>query len=195
MSNLLITDEQHDVLISLKEVMHQLRNVNQNVFAWKWAIIALASTLNGALTCLLTGSAGIGALEQNNARKTLSALQQGSELRFPNPYLANPLELLERAVNLSDRIERAGSVLDLSISQKESFEKLFNFRNQFIHFKPQGWVIDMRGMSQIFLSNMEIVEYIVEDNWSFRHMSETHQTELKAFVKSIKQTLNQFVSV
>ena len=171
-------DEQSDVLISLREVLHQLGQVADNINCWKWAVIAMASALNGALTCNLTGTMQIGALKEETAKKTILALQHGSTVALPRPWLASPLDLLKRAAG-TKRLERAGPPLVLENHQVTRFKKLFYFRDEFLHFKPVSWSIEVSGMPIIFKGMIQIIHQIIEDGWSFRHMDDSLVNELR----------------
>ncbi len=190
MPKYLRTDEQHDVLVSLKEVRNQIVRTDQDIDCWKWALIALASAVNGALTCNLSGTMQVGALCQKNAKRTITALQMDSSEELPEPRLANPHELLRRAKG-EGRIEQAGPLIYATASQEKSFLRLFEFRNQFIHFHPTSWSIEITGMPSIFLDVMQIIEGTIDDGWSFRHLDETLGAELRTLFAEIVKELKQ----
>jgi hypothetical protein len=190
MSQYLQTDEQHDVLVSLREVRNQILRTDQDINFWKWALIALASAVNGALTCNLSGTMQVGALCKRNAKRTIAALQIDSSEKLPEPRLANPHELLRRAKG-HGRIERAGPLIYVTASQEKSFLRLFEFRNQFIHFHPTSWSIEMTGMPSTFLDVMQIIEGAIDDGWSFRHLDETLGEELRTLFAEIVKELKQ----
>ena len=52
--------------------------------------------------------------------------------------------------------------LQLSAAQVSQLSKLNDhFRNEFIHFKPQGWYIERALLPQIILTTVEIVEMLM----------------------------------
>lgn len=177
----LSTDEQHDVLVSLREVLHQVERVaGGNIHCWKWAVIALASAVNGALTCNLSGTMQVGALSKEDAEKTIAALQKDVETEIPpKPRLAPPDVLLKRARHEDKRIERAGPMLTIGSHQKRSFDRLFAFRNSFLHFEPLGWSIETSGMPYIFENVLQIIAQTVQDGWSFRHLDDHERADLE----------------
>lgn len=188
MSRYLRTDEQYDVLVSLKEVRFQILRTDQDIDCWKWALIALASAVNGALTCNLSGTAQVGALDKKTAKKMIAALQNDSGEQAPEPRLAGPHELLQRAKG-SGRIEGAGPHISVPKPQENSFRRIFKFRNQFIHFSPTGWSIELIGMPSIFLDVMQIIGATIDDGWSFRHLNETHYAELQMLYSEVVNEL------
>ncbi len=174
MEQYLETDEQHDVMLSLAEVLHQVERVAAgDIHCWKWAVIALASAVNGALVCNLSGNMLVGALQKGHAYQTILAVQKDSAIKRPEkPLIAPPKELLERAVSADKRIESAGAILTIDDAQKKAFNTLFDFRNSFIHFGPHGWTIETSGMSAIFEKVLKIVNQVIDDGWAFRHLND-----------------------
>ncbi len=63
------TDEQQDVLACLEHCAKCLAETECSDGAWEWVILSLHSTLQGAMVCHLSGTAQVGALTSNCARK------------------------------------------------------------------------------------------------------------------------------
>lgn len=187
----LTTDEQHDVLVSLREVRLQLERIAAgDVHCWKWAIIALASATNGSLTCNLSGTMQVGALNDDDAVAIVASLQHGSLTPRPaKPQLAKPDVLLKRARRADKRIESAGPLLTISPDQKRSFTRLFEFRNGFLHFEPLGWSIETSGMPAIFEDVLQVVRQTVEDGWSFRHLDDHDRASLAEVMHDLSRQL------
>ncbi len=174
------TNEQYDVAVSLNEVLRQLDRVaSGDVYAWKWAVIALSCAANGALICILSGTMNIGALGDDDVATTIEALQHDSIVQFPKyAKLAPPHTLLKRARRADLRKEQAGSILKLNSSQTREFKKLVRLRNEFIHFAPMGWAIETSGMTSMVERVLTIIEQVIKDDWSFRHQSDDLRTHL-----------------
>ncbi len=187
--NYLSTDEAHDVLISLSEVLHQMERVAQgDIHCWKWAVIAMASAVNGAMTCHLSGSMQAGALTEVDARATIDALQNDKHDKLPQrPKLANPHELLKRVRREDKRLERAGCVLTLNVEQKRAFKRLFELRNDFSHFEPKGWSIEVSGMPSIMLESLKIIEQIYSAGWAFRHLDDCDDADFARLMGAMKK--------
>jgi hypothetical protein len=174
------TDEQHDVLVSLIEVEHQLRRVaDGNIHCWKWAIIALASAVNGALTCNLSGFMQVGALCEQDAEQMIASSQMDAKAERPkDPCLAKPGMLLKRARRTDKRLEPAGPILNIDSNQARAFRRLFHLRNAFLHFKPLGWSIETSGMVSIFQEMLSIIDQTITGGWSFRHLGNHDRKQL-----------------
>ncbi|WP_209833102.1 hypothetical protein [Ruegeria sp. HKCCE3926] len=191
--NYFYTDEAHDVLISLSEVVHQMERVAQgDKHCWKWVVIAMASAINGALTCHLSGNIQVGALTKIDARATIDALQDHNHDELPKkPKLANPRELFVRARREDKRLEPAGCILTLSSVQKRAFDKLFELRNSFSHFEPRGWGIEVSGMPSIMLNLLNIIEQIYDDCWAFRHLSDNDYEDFNRLLGALNKQLTK----
>jgi hypothetical protein len=189
----LTTDEQDDVLVSLSEVLHQLERIaSGDIHCWKWAIIATASAVSGALTCNLSGSMQVGGMQQEDAKMMIAALQKDAASEMPKrPRLASPNDLLKRARRYDKRIERAGPVLEISHQQKKSFKTLFDLRNCFLHFEPLGWSIEISGVPSILHDVLQIVGQTSEDGWSFRHLSDERRADLEIVLQELFHRLDE----
>ena len=188
MTEYLETDEQNDVLTSLREVSHQLDRIKLDAGNWKWAVIALSSAVNGAMTCNLTGTMQIGALEKNKVEKTVSALQSKSTQNLPIQHLAKPLELLNRIQN-KDRFEQAGPPIEITSAQENSVATILFLRNQFMHFSPSSWLIEVNGLPNTFVHIISLIDIIRNDGWSFRHLGAANAKELDGLIQKIANQL------
>ncbi|MBB5720729.1 hypothetical protein FHS72_000333 [Loktanella ponticola] len=172
-------NETEDVFISLEEVARQIVRTNENFDAWKWGTIALISATSSALVANLSGTTNVGALEKQNAKDALAALQHDSQHVMTDPFLADPLGMLKLAQRPKEnRKERAGSPIQVDDEWVGSFKTLVRFRNGFMHFKPMSWSIEVSDFPTHFLNVLGIVEATFGDGWSYRHMKPRRYEEL-----------------
>lgn len=190
MTNYFTTTEQQDVLISLREVLAQLTRTEEDIHCWKWAVIALACAVNGALTCNLSGTMKVGALRRENCKKTIAGLQRDSETNIPDPWLAAPDELLCRSQE-ETRTESSGQRIIIDKGQQESFRLLFKFRDQFVHFKPCRWIVNETSFPLVFADVLAIIRQTAEDDWSFRRLAEPEKIELDRLLEATTIKLQQ----
>jgi hypothetical protein len=190
----LTTSEYEDVLVSLQETEHQMERIREsNIQGWKWATIALANASCGALVCNLSGSMQIGALTRCHAEKMIAALEANSSLQPPKSVkLASPRDLLKRARRIDQRLETAGPPLQLNSNQIQCFYRLMHLRNQFSHFEPMGWTIQVSMFLPIYWGVLEIVEQIVDDGWSLRHLATEKTTDVQNVIKNLRGLLREF---
>jgi len=209
-------DERTDVLASLSVCLRCVGSVKTEPRVWKWAILTLHNALQGAMVCHLSGTAQIGALSDNSAdawlawherdrRGETKRISVGTdELGIPKTKFATkddrpPAEKLADAETLFKRLYNeqkrrelgAGKVLDIKVTQRRSFRHLHDLRNDFSHFTPKGWSIELTGLPVIFLDALDVIEEISEDPWSFRHMEPQEHVQLKNLINQLRTELGQ----
>jgi hypothetical protein len=173
--NWMNTDEAEDVAGSIRHVIRTAQFVKDDPQAWKWIALGLHSALQGALVCHLTTTAGpIGAISKKNASEWLAYFEDSHEnpdKEVPGTYLMNLPELVKaaRKPNSSGN----GSNFDgLRISDRElkwlcGFHE--NIRNQFVHFAPTGWELEVSGIPRLAALIARVIEDISQHGWAFRH--------------------------
>lgn len=187
MQKWLITSEYEDVVVSLQETEHQLGRIREgHSQGWKWATIALANACCGALVCNLSGSMQIGALTRCHAEKMIAAFEANSNLPAPKSVkLADPRELFKRARRMDRRLEVAGPPLKLNSKKIQSFYRLIHLRNQFSHFEPMGWTVQVAVFPPVYFDVLEIIKQIVGDDWSLRHLASERMAELQNTIENV----------
>lgn len=208
-------DERLDVLISLSACLKAVNAAAIEPGQWKWAVLSLHSALNGAMVCHLSGTAQLGALSAKSisaslewhdrdrrgeiewidlGRDEMGILQQRLAKKGDNPpreHLADSKELFQRLYKANKRCEGgAGTILDISNSQKDSFRRLHNLRNEFAHFTPKGWSIEISGLPRIFGDTLDVIEKIYADPWAFRHIEEEEKAQLLDLTDKLRISLD-----
>jgi len=207
-------DERTDVLASLSVCLNCVNSVKSDPHVWKWAILALHNALQGAMVCHVSGTAQLGALSDKSADASLAWHEQDrrgeierisigtSELGIPETRFATkedqpPKEKLADADTLFRRLynERkrrelgAGKVLDIEETQRNSFRRLHALRNDFSHFTPKGWSIELTGLPVIFLDTIDVIENISEDTWAFRHFDAQEHVQFEFLMNQLRTEL------
>jgi hypothetical protein len=110
----------------------------------------------------------------------------------PDEILADAKELFKRLYNKSMRLEGgAGAVLTNPDTHRASFIRLHRLRNDFVHFTPKGWSIEVSGMPQMFLHIIDVLDQIVEDPWPFRHCDDEEEARLRGLLDLLKTELKK----
>jgi hypothetical protein len=191
-------DEQTDVLVSLSGCLHSLTEAHREPAFWKHVIVNLHNALQGAMVCQLSGTAQLGALDKKSLEKTLEWLRLGRiEPRdncVPHARLADARTLFARIHKKSERKEDAGRVLSISKEQISSFERLHSFRNDFAHFTPKGWSIELGGLPNICLDTLAVIQMIADDGWAFRHLEDGRRADLDQELSALEALLKQFAN-
>jgi hypothetical protein len=211
----LLIDEASDVAASLRHIVVCLDLIPADSFAWKWAIISMHNALQGAMTCHLAGTANLGCLSTKSAcawlewrdrdlrceinwietpaddfgiagRRAASKKDQA-----PRQFMAKPQDLFDRLDGRQSRIEGdCGALLSITDDQRRSFLILNDLRNQFSHFTPTGWSIEVSGLRGIFDDMLSIIRAIVADPWGFRHMDQSDKDGIEQVIDKLQCDLS-----
>lgn len=188
------TDEQLDVLISVREALHQVQRSANDPTCWKWAIIALVSATNGALVCNLSGTTHVGALKKSDRAKMIQAIDAslqscGLSPGLPDVRLETPMKLLDMAANRHRFDAGAGPLIPISHDQRGAFAWLLELRNTFMHFQPQGWSLYISDLPGAFIQVLRVVKRAALDGHSFRHLSDEEREELLGNCAALERML------
>ena len=169
------TDEAEDVAGSVRHAIRCLELVETDPQAWKWFVIAVHSALQGACVChLVTTATPVGVVNDRQASNWLNFIQlksAGASIPTPKTHLLPFNELLSRIrASRSDGNRSIESGILISDSEYE-WLKRFNdgIRNQFAHFEPMAWSVEVSGLPEIGTLVSRIVIDILAAGWAFRH--------------------------
>ncbi|MGH7890330.1 MAG: hypothetical protein ACRENF_07235, partial [Thermodesulfobacteriota bacterium] len=148
-------DEKSNAIDYLDRAFQFIQQLEQDVLVWKWVIIALHGALYGFAICACAGSnpdyvAPIIKKGKNKGKRHLISLDSALELcqNFTSYVFSKPLQL--------------------SDTQKESIRWLKDeFRNEFEHFSPKGWSIELHGMPQIIIDVLDLIRYLALETRNF----------------------------
>ena len=79
--------------LSLEMVSETLAKVLDNIYYWKWALIALENALQGYMVLALKGTSSINVLKEKCAQKFEAAWERGDEVlpKRETRYISEPL--------------------------------------------------------------------------------------------------------
>jgi hypothetical protein len=152
------TDEQVEATASLETAGESAARVANDVYQWRWVVLALHNALQGFMVIALRGSDGLAVLPDRVAAEWLRAYHA----KQPPPQ-----EKLDSFLRLYAKIKgprirqfihsvpfRPGNSHDWSV------KKLNALRNQFIHFLPLSWSLEVSGLPRIALDCVDLVEFL-----------------------------------
>ncbi|MGH7799325.1 MAG: hypothetical protein ACREOW_01680 [Thermodesulfobacteriota bacterium] len=165
--------EKTNALDYLEKAYDFIRQTETSVFAWKWVILALHSALYGFAICACAGS-------------------NPDSVRTKKGYLIDFDKALELCQNPSwMRMFIHSKHLRLSSSQGESIRYLRKeFRNNFEHFSPKGWSIELHGMPRIVMDVLDVICFLTLDTGNF-NLTMTQKKKVKSIVSQSKRILRQ----
>ena len=157
------TDEFEEVFQGLNFIADILPLVREHPHYWKWIIISAHSALQGACVCMLTETAGTGALRKDATTKLLARLDEdaGSTNEWPDERLADLSELLARLpVDLKIKIKELATPFPFDVVG--DIRRLHDMRNEFSHFTPKSWSIELAGLPRILEHTIGLIEEIAK---------------------------------
>lgn len=180
-------DQREDVISSLELLAMSVSRIDRRPSDWKWCIIAAHSALQGALVCVLSGTAEIGALRSDLQSAWLEWFDDRKG-KAPDTKLADFKTLLKWARN-SGRMAHAdeGPPLKVSATQIRDLHKLHYFRNQFAHYAPMLWAIEKAGLPRIVLTASEMAEHLMLNYFRVRmHLSGNQIRRIKQAARTVR---------
>jgi hypothetical protein len=180
------TDEAEDVAGSLRHALRCVNYVADDPQAWKWAALALHSALQGACVCHLTTSfAPVGAVTPRNAVEWIAYAEQSRTDPDAKPprtqlmALPDLLKAVRKPNSVGDRSYDAGiAISDPELAWLKRFHD--SVRNQFVHFEPMGWSLEVSGIPEIGVLVARIIGEILAISYGFRHQDRAWREALAA---------------
>ena len=175
-------DEQENAIDNLEMVHHFLTGI-ESERKWKWAIIALHQALYGFLISALRGTDGRLLLKPPSRKKPQER------------QLIGIWEALKRMKDPDSFIWVNAKPLETDSEDDFAIDRLINgFRNEFEHFKPKQWSIEVSGMPKILLTVLGVIEYIALQSNTVIYRSDREEEIVTETISSIKLALHNKAS-
>ena len=144
----LVIDNINSAIDDLEKVLFYYQKDDE--FRWKWIALSLYSVLYGFAVHLVTGTN-----YENVLRK------DGELICFK--------DAIKRSQN-PDKMKRFifSKPLSLTNDEKETINLLhLTFRNNFVHFVPKTWIIDLSGINETVDNAINVIDKMVNDTGNF----------------------------
>jgi hypothetical protein len=165
-------DEFEDVLASVELVALLAPFVREDPQYWKWIIVGAHSALQGAMVCAYVDSSGTSILKKQKKCRG----KKPKRPKTPHEELADFEDLLKRCVRGSHTCEP----LVLTNRQRRDIGRLHReFRNNFIHFMPQGWSIEKAVLPRIIAATLDAAEALMRRDYVTRLLDVDRQQRLQ----------------
>jgi hypothetical protein len=175
-------DAIEDVLSSLDLLALVAGLVRKQPSYWKWMIVAAHGGLQGAMVCALNDTSGVSVLDNKSARKTLK-WYDARKGTMPQGRLADFKSLLARC---QDKSRMEDEPLVLTKEQLKDLRRLHEeFRNNFSHFTPMSWSIEIAGLPRIVGTAVDCIEYLMGCTQALIKLTGNRKRRLS---KNIKET-------
>jgi hypothetical protein len=188
------TDEAEDVAASLRHVLACRQLTSSDPHAWKWVVLALHSALQGACVChLVTTASPVGAVTEKNAGEWLrfiEASRTDPDAKRPRTSLLPLSDLLKRIrkpYSAGDRSNTDGiPISDAELNWLLRFHN--DLRNQFVHFEPMGWSLEVSGIPDLARLIARILGDILNLGWAFRHQNDEWREDVRTSLHALSSS-------
>lgn len=179
-----------DSLLRAEENIDQVEN---NAFYWKWVIICLQNSL---YTFALTVAAG-------SDWANVAIIPKKIFKKYDNDYhkVRENIDFSEiKCVDFLSAVKKCNGLqyftysnpLELTNSQKNSIVWLHDhFRNNFEHFKPNNWRIELEGFPNICVDTLEVIKFLAIDGKHITYGTKSKKIKTK---KSINRSIKKLKS-
>jgi len=178
MSKVIILSGEKNALDCLEQAYHYIRQTETNVIAWKWVVLTLHGALYGFAICACKGT---------NPGNVTFKTKKGVE------KLISFDEVLERCQDPNwMNMTVMSKPLQLSEQQKESIRKLkHSLRNNFEHYRPGIWSIEIYGMPKIAIDVLEVIRFLALDTGNYIYLTQAQKKRVKSIVFQSKRILKR----
>jgi hypothetical protein len=174
-------DEYEDVLASTELLAIVAPNLRKQPSNWKWMILAAHNGLQGALVCAIQDTSGTSILDKKSATKVLNYLET-PEGDMPQQRLADFTTLFRKY--------RKKYPCNGTIQQLKQIRRLHQeFRNNFAHFVPAGWSIEVAMLPQIVESALDLIEAAMQQEQVVMHLSGNRKRRLQRNLAATRAAL------
>ena len=94
------------------------------------------------------------------------------------------LKLIRRKGSAGDNSQ--GSEIRLKDSTFQWWKRIHDrTRNQFVHFAPMSWSLELSGIPELIVETVRIIREIDEKGWAFRHMVPEWRHDLRTLLSRL----------
>lgn len=173
-------DEVENAIDYLEMVAHFLTSITDEI-KWKWAVIAIHQALYGFAVCAT----------------------KGTDSRFS---LRDPTNRESRLIGIWTALERTKSEewmpwshsvpLTTSDEEEHAIKKIVKeFRNEFEHFRPKAWAIEVSGMPELLKHVLRVIRHLALESNTVTYVDDGLEQRVKTAFAEIENLLGQEASV
>jgi hypothetical protein len=191
------TDEIEEFIGGLEHSANLSVSIGNDVMNWKWLILALHNTLQGACTCALRGNdtAGVSMLTKKSAEAVWHWLDVESRRDASAPM---PPEMLAPLLDLYGRVRKSRWLpephrLPAHQQMNKDVKKLNYLRNKFSHFLTQGFSLEVSGMPRIVRHCCDAIEHLAVKQPTFwHHLNESQTARIKSALGTLRTGMDSW---
>lgn len=150
-----------------------------DIIAWKWVVLSLHTALYGFAICASKGTNpdNVTFVTTKKGKRKLLGFDDAL-VRCQDPDVMG-MTILSRHLQLSSH-------------QKESIEMLKKvLRNNFEHYMPMRWSIEIHGMPKIAIDVLDVIRFLALNTGNCVHLNQSQKKRVKTIVFQSKRILKK----
>lgn len=155
------TDEEVDAAEAMSVAARFAEEVELDLHKWRWLIIALHGAAQGVMVMSLRHGNGLLSLTDKSAAAWMKAYE--ADTKLPPVKLDNYLNLYAKVKDIELGCLGGNQRFIPFETEDEDIERLNFIRNDFIHFTPKGWSLQIDGLPRIALATARLIGFIAAD--------------------------------
>lgn len=182
------TDELNEAILALDILSEHLVKVVDDTYYWKWSIISIHNSLQGFMVCALRGHNGVNVLNNHSFEEWIKRHENGNG-NYVVDTLDDFLNLYKKIK--SDKMLMFGNSNKFSPEKHQdlSIEKIDKLRNEFIHFTPNGWSLEVSEVPQIIEDCVDIIQFLTFKSNNIVYPNESIKQKIETLIENIKTSL------
>jgi hypothetical protein len=164
-----VITENTEPINALKTMKVFFDRLEEDLYNWKWIIIAAHNCMQNFMVSSLRSSNNLNILEDKSSKDWFDEFAKRMESNIED--WKSPREKLDYFLNLYEKI-KSDNMLMLTISKKlvadknqdEAMKWLNWHRNNFTHFVPSAFVLNVVDFPKRMLLIMDIIKFLVSEN-------------------------------
>jgi len=152
------TDALREAVLALEMVSEQASKIDEDLYRWKWVILALHNALQGFMVLALRGTNNLNVISKKDAQAWIEAYDADQAL--PSTKLDDFLSLYKKIKSDAMLMWTCSKKYTTSGQQGWSIKKLNTLRNNFIHFLPSNYAIQISGLPNICIDCINIIRFL-----------------------------------
>ena len=179
------TDEKEDAIAAMAMFAESSSRLLDDEKYWKWAVISLHNVFQSVMVIFLRIGDDFLLMRQEDAEAWLAAHENGE------PYPETKMDSFMNLYGKMKKTPRGGYKFKPKGQQGSSIKKLNMFRNQFIHFMPMGWSIEMSGMPSICIDCLDIIKELEENFLCVRWSDEEQRKHFNSYLELARENIKK----
>lgn len=152
------TDEEAEAVASLCMAARMAGEVSKDIYTWRWVVLALHNAVQGFMVLSLRHGNGLLAMSPKCFEAWMEAHESGAQ--YPREVLDTYLGLYKKVKSKYAGAVGGNTPFRPKGSEGRSIRKLNVLRNEFIHFTPKGWSLEVSGMPQIGIDCLRLIAFL-----------------------------------